>query len=273
LYDFARYSLPSLLIPPSGLIFWILLGLLVRRYRRRLGTAIISVSFALLYALAMPITGGLLTKGIEAQYTSPSGHIVPGAIIVLAGDTSRTTIAGAVAEPGPLSLQRLFDAAALAHKTHLPILVTGGRLSPNQPPSADILADVLTQAYDLPVTWRETDALNTCQNARLAAAMLRASGISAAYVVTQSWHLPRAMLAFERAGFPVIPSRFAGDPATPDGINDFLPRTTAWSHSYYAIHEWLGLIAYRLGACPPVPAFAGSTAAPLATPEAQNSAQ
>ena len=68
-------------------------------------------------------------------------------------------------------------------------------------------------------------------------------------LVTSAWHMPRAMAAFRKAGFQVEPWPV-----------DY--RTAGWSDAFHlfpfespaqglrqldlAVHEWLGLLAYRL---------------------------
>ena len=42
-------------------------------------------------------------------------------------------------------------------------------------------------------------------------------------------------------------------------VSDFLPHTTAWVRSFYALHEWIGLLAYRFGACAATPLDTVST--------------
>ena len=72
--------------------------------------------------------------------------------------------------------------------------------------------------------------------------MLQAAGIRRVYLVTHAWHMPRSVLVFEKAGLEVIPAptRFVSR-ATPEW-SDFLPTARAFSTSYYAIHEGLGLL-------------------------------
>jgi uncharacterized SAM-binding protein YcdF (DUF218 family) len=247
---FFRSTLPLLLVPPAGLIWWLLLGLVVMRRHRRLGIAIASAGLGTLYALSMPIVGGALIGSLEAIQPAVPGDRTPGAIIILGGDGERTPDPMVTAEPGPLSLQRLAGAAILERANNLPVLITGGKVGPDQPAVADLMADLFTQAFGLPVEWRETAAQNTCENARYSAEILRKAGISSAIVVTHAWHMPRAILAFRQAGYPIVPSPLHGDTHEIRGLSDLLPHTTAWVRSFYAIHEWIGLIAYRFGACP-----------------------
>jgi uncharacterized SAM-binding protein YcdF (DUF218 family) len=76
--------------------------------------------------------------------------------------------------------------------------------------------------------------------------MLRASGIGSAYVVTHGWHMPRALLAFRAAGFPVVPAPTNPERNPDPGLSAFLPSAAAWGQTYYAAHEWLGIMVYHL---------------------------
>ena len=252
LHDFVHFfrsTVPSALAPPSGLIWWLLLGLVVMRRRRRLGVAITVASCALLYALSTPLVGGLLISSLEAAEPPAPDAGEPGAIIILGGDGERTLDQLVKAEPGPLSLQRLAGAAIIVREKKLPVLITGGQVGEGQPAVADLMADLFRDAFDLPVMWRETRADNTCENARYSAAILRKAGIESALVVTHSWHMPRAILSFERAGFPIVPAPLHASTHEIRSVGDFLPHTSAWVRSFYALHEWIGLVAYRMGAC------------------------
>jgi uncharacterized SAM-binding protein YcdF (DUF218 family) len=247
---FLRSSLPGALIPPAGLIWVIIAGLVIRGFRKRTGTIIFGVGLGGLYLLSLPAVAGALVASLETRQSPPAAAPPPGAIIVLGADADRTNDLPDRAAPGPLSLQRLATAALLARKTDLPVLISGGSVGKNEPAVGALMASHFESAFGLKATWREINSLNTCENAKFSAAMLRKAGIPAAYVVTHAWHMPRAILSFERAGYPVIAAPVYGDAHELHGISDFLPQTNAWVRSFFAIHEWAGLIAYRLGACP-----------------------
>ena len=46
------------------------------------------------------------------------------------------------------------------------------------------------------VRWQEDRSADTWETAEFSAALLRPAGISRVYLVTQSWHMRRAMLAY-----------------------------------------------------------------------------
>src|SRR6201996_7813899 len=222
---FFRSTVPFSLVPPSGLLWWLLIGLLVMRRRHRLGLTIVVVSAVLLYALSTPLVGGMLISSLEAAQPPTPDAPAPGAIIILGGDGERTPDQLVKAEPGPLSLQRLAGAAIVGRETKLPVLITGGKVGSGQPAVADLMADLFKSAFDLPVEWRETQADNTCENARFSAEVLRKAGITSALVVTHAWHMPRAILSFQRAGFPIVPAPLHGDTHEIRSLGELLPHT------------------------------------------------
>ncbi len=258
LFHFFRAILPLLLIPPAGLLWVVLAGRIIKPRRPRLGRGLIVAGLVGLYLLSMPAFSGLLIEGLESAPHNMPGGLEPKAIIILGADGEKTADPLVNAEPGPLSMQRLTGAAMVARATGLPVLISGGPVAGGEPAVADLMADTFETAFGLPVKWRENESANTCENARLSAAILRKAGIDSALVVTHSWHMPRAVLSFARAGYPIVPAPLHGEHKGGITFADFLPHTNAWIRSFYAIHEWAGLVAYHFGACPAAPIEAPS---------------
>ena len=105
----------------------------------------------------------------------------------------------------------------------------------------------LEDDFRVPVRWVEDRSLDTRDNARMSAAILRQADVRTVVLVTHAAHMRRSVEAFEAAGLAVIPAPtgfFRRGPA-----DDPLPRLPNMNSTYagtYAIHEWLGLLAYRL---------------------------
>ena len=68
------------------------------------------------------------------------------------------------------------------------------------------MADSLRDDFQVPVSWVEDASDDTWENAAFSAEILKKRGIHSVYVVTQGWHMRRAMLAFRHAG----PDRHGG---------------------------------------------------------------
>ena len=236
----------SPLMPPMCLLIVIPVGALIAFRWRRAGLAIVLISSLLLYALCTPFTSTRLLVEAESQAVPAVGTLSDAqAIVVLSGDVYHGALGGVPDDVGLLTLDRLRLAASLYRVHNLPILVTGGR-EPNTAESlGQLMAEVLEHDYGIRPTWIEDRAENTFQNAIFSAAILRANKISRVIVVSQAWHLPRALWAFAKAGITAAPA-----PAERTYIDkrlewsDFLPDYGSFARSFYALHELLGLAYY-----------------------------
>ncbi|HEY0420842.1 MAG TPA: YdcF family protein, partial [Acetobacteraceae bacterium] len=172
----------------------------------------------------------------------------PSAIVILSAE-GREFRAGGIVEGhdvGPLTLERLRAGALLQRRTQLPVLTSGGLLRQSDPPIARTMAEVLTRDFAVPVRWVEDASSDTWENARLSTALLRRDGEASVYLVTHAWHMRRALLAFSRAGIAVSPAPVAIDPLPGGELSNFVPSASGWMRSYFALHEWIGLLAYAL---------------------------
>ena len=68
------------------------------------------------------------------------------------------------------------------------------------------LADVLEHDFAIPARWRETRSTNTYENAEFSAEILARENVSVIIVVTQRWHMKRAIWAFRRFGITALPA-------------------------------------------------------------------
>jgi uncharacterized SAM-binding protein YcdF (DUF218 family) len=240
-----RYIATALLVPPVSLLLITLIGLLTAR--RRVGRLLAWLGALGLLVLAMPIVSALLMIALEQDLPlTPQAASPPQAIVVLGGDAARTGSDTLIEYPGPLSLERERTAAALFRRTGLPILISGGSLWPNEPPIARVMADSLTQNFQLPTRWVESASRDTWENAHMSAAILREQGINSVYVVTQAWHMRRAIMAFADAGISVTAAPPWLDRLPTPLALGFVPEAGGWLTSYEALHEWIGCAWYAL---------------------------
>ena len=244
---FVKGLLLTLVMPPTGMISLIVVGLLLCRWRRRTGLALIWIGAIVLYLLATPLVAQLLTGGLERGLPTqpPPGH-PPQAIVILGGEKINTADTPLGARPGPLTMERLQTGAALARRTGLPILVTGGVIRPGSTAIGPIMAESLTSDFGMPPRWIEDRSEDTWENARFSATILHAAGIDSVYLVTSAWHMRRALLSFQGTGLFVTPAPTPLEGAMGPELGDLQPHVTAWLSSYYALHEWIGYVWYEL---------------------------
>ena len=98
----------------------------------------------------------------------------------------------------------------------------------------------------MPVAWSEDASRTTWENAVYTARLLRPAGIGTVVLVSQAWHLPRALWAFERAGFAALPWPAPRTLWGPRQVDDFLPSIGGLRDATYALHELIGGAYYRL---------------------------
>jgi uncharacterized SAM-binding protein YcdF (DUF218 family) len=247
-----RNLLVPLAMPPIGLVLLIVTGLLLghRRSRQswfRLGRILSWTGVVTLLLMGLPILSGNALVALESGYsTMPDAEHPPQAIIVLSAEEIRSHQEPLGARPGLMTLDRLRAAAALQRQTGLPILVSGGTTQFDVTPLAEVMARSLQQDFRVPVRWVEARSLDTWQNARFSADILRPEGISSVYLVTHAWHMRRAVLAFEGTGLRVPAAPTTRDDPPSLEIHNFLPRTGGWDTGFLALHEWIGYAFYRL---------------------------
>ncbi len=238
-------SLPTLLLlPPLNLLLAASAGACLGR--RRFGRPLLIGGLGGLWLVSLPIVSGGMLRLLEAGITAASGQPV-GAIVILSGDQEPVRDGTATAwRVGPLTLEREQAGALLARSTDLPVLVSGGALYPWSPPLASLMADSMARDFGIKVRWQEATSQDTWANARESTAILRPAGISRVYVVTQAWHMRRALLAFRRAGLDPVAAPVLLDAVPHLQPSSFLPSVRGWQDSYFACHELLGLAWYAV---------------------------
>lgn len=240
-----------LLVPPLNLALLAAVGFLL--LPRRIGRALLGVAIAGLLVLAVPAAGDSLIAALE-RFAGPraaaqSGPVQPEAIVVLGAELRLirpTEEDSEGAEIGPLSLERVRAAAALHRRTGLPVLVSGGIVGDEPVAIGRAMARSLAEDFGISPRWVETRSRDTWENARFSADLLRAAGITEVYLVTHAWHMPRALVAFQRAGLVAVPAPVRLDARPPLTWRAFVPSVAGWQISYFAFHEWIGLAFYRL---------------------------
>ena len=237
----------ALLIPPVSLLLLAILGLLIERRHQRVGRLLAWSGLIGLLLTAMPVVSGGLLQTLEYGLPLvPPADAPPQAIVVLGGDIARGGEDTIILQPGLLSLDRERGGAALYRRTQLPILISGGPLLPGDSPLSHVMADSMEHDFGVPVQWTETRSQDTWTNAEFSAEILRQQGIRSVYVVTQAWHMRRALLAFAHTGITATAAPTRIDHLAVPFIRLFVPDVQSWVGTYYVMHEWIGCAYYAL---------------------------
>jgi len=237
------------LLPPLDLVLVCCAGILLRRRFPRFGSGL-SIGALMLLVVFSTRAGALLLVAPLENRTMPLADARAagaGAIVVLGGGRlANAPEYGGADIPSYLELARLRYAARLQHETGLPVLVSGGVPDGRGEPEAESMARALRGSFDTPVKWLESRSDNTAQNARYSADTLRAAGVRRILLVTDAIHMPRALGIFKATGLEAVAAPtmlFSRDRLS---VLDFLPDGEGLRRTHYALHEWLGLLWYRL---------------------------
>lgn len=238
-----------LLTPPAINILIILTGWLISRYSKRFASSLILLGAVSLWLLSTPIASSWLHQSIEDHEALAISKQIPGdpqAIILLgAAQFDNAAEFDGQTTPTPDALGRLHYAAYLHKNTNLPLMTTGGPMNQQQDIHADILATALG-VYGVDVKWREQRSATTWQNALFSAETLLPLGVKRVVLVTHSYHMRRAVMLYELAGFKVTaaPTQLS----TNFPLNEiwfWLPNARSLQLSHSVLHEYLGLLWYR----------------------------
>lgn len=235
------------LLPPLALVILLVAGFILHRRRPRLAMSLILTSAVALYALSTPWVGGLLQKSLEISAPlDPAALAGVDAIVVLGGGRRIEAAEYGGDTLNSFSVDRLRYGAHLHRASGVPLLVTGGMPGGGTLPEGRIMQQMLQHDYGITPLWVEDASLTTWDNARFSAALLREDGARRIALITHAWHLRRAVPQFEAQGLEVVPAgtQFAGTAI--DDVFDLIPTPNGLRDSTFALHEWLGILWYKL---------------------------
>jgi uncharacterized SAM-binding protein YcdF (DUF218 family) len=245
--------LANLALPPASLLLLALLGLLLAWRNRKPGVALATVSVLLLGLLSCQGTAVWLARTVLPQFAplAVSGlkaHKVQ-AIVVLGGGVLPSAPEYGQAQPGPHTAARLRYGVWLARQSGLPLGFTGGigwgAGGAQTDTEAAVAARVVQQDYGMTLRWNEAQSRDTAGNARLLAPLLQRDGIQRIALVTDAWHMPRAVAAFERAGLAVTPAPTGYILSSEGGLLEWLPSAPGLLATRQVLREWLALAVGR----------------------------
>lgn len=245
---FLTNLISAFLLPPLNLLLLALAGLLFIRSRPRLGRSLLIGSFVLLWLCSTPYIASGALRILEAQIkaVNPKTQSADAIIVLGGGAYPNAPEYGGADTVGCASLERLRYAARLQRETGKPILVSGGNPDGTQSSEAQQMKAVLEKEFNVPVRWTEDASDNTLENARYSYQLLHKIGIRRIYLVTHAWHMPRAVMAFQSAGFDVVPAPLAFSSNYRTTLLSFVPNAGALYNSRTSMHEMIGLLWYRL---------------------------
>jgi uncharacterized SAM-binding protein YcdF (DUF218 family) len=219
--------------------------------RRRISVRLSGCAFLILALSSWTALGAWMISPLEERFARPQLPDRVDGIIVLGGgfESAINIVRGGYELNG--SGDRFVEAAILARRFPTArIVVSGGNpaLAVDEEPDATTAPRLLTALGVAPERLvLEGKSRNTYENAIFTKALIAPKTAGTWILVTSAFHMPRAKAAFDKAGFPVIPWPVDYRSTGREGLGllarnpiDALRTTT------YAVHEWIGLLAYWL---------------------------
>ncbi|MEA3393602.1 MAG: YdcF family protein [Pseudomonadota bacterium] len=239
--------------PLAWVALLLLLGLLIQRRWRRFGLVLIWLAWGTLLLQGWEPLPDALLRRLEARH--PAMNSLPDAqrytgIVVLGGALEPSYAWQGHGQPALNEAAERMTAALplLQRHPHLQLLFTGG--------SGELFEPGWTEAERARIFYAdmgvapqrllfEPASRTTYENAVLSAQLPEVDKTRPWLLLTSAWHMPRAMAAFEKAGWNVTayPVDFRTGTETPWTRYSLARAANKW---HLALHEYLGLLAYRL---------------------------
>ncbi len=248
-----RNVLVILLLPPCAPLLLIGLGLLLRRWWR---WAAVLTGWLLAWAFSTEAFVDTMAQrwapmpssAQTVQSLSPWAQQAHTVVLVVGGGLSRGAHADGTYDLKFETQERLRRGLWWAKRLSLPAAYTGGiapNALPDQPTEARIAARVAREEYGFPLAWVEDQSVDTRDNARRSAVLLRAQGIRQVVLVTHGMHMRRTLRAFHEAA-PEIefrPAAVTRDPGNGYILSDFFPSSSGVQRGRYLAYEVVGYLA------------------------------
>ncbi|MBR3745633.1 MAG: YdcF family protein [Selenomonadaceae bacterium] len=206
---YALKFVASWILPP-GLFVILMLALVVKLFRvdRKLSIAVFLFT-TIFYLLCTSFVAEKMMGWLESVYSPPAQIETSGADVIVmlgGGAIGQVPDVDGVGVLCASPASRLLAAVRLQKILNVPILVSGGQVYSDSGAEAEIAARIL-KSLGVPEDkiLTETRSVNTSQNARYSAAILREKNFEKPILVTSAFHMRRAMLNFRLNRFLPIP--------------------------------------------------------------------
>lgn len=241
----------ELLLPPGLNLVLLLIGFLFLVPAPKFGYWCVLIGIGTLYLFSIAPVATWLIGTVETARALPESMDVRNeqAIIVLGSGRYYDAPEYGGDTVGRHGLERLRYAQHLQEQTRLPILMTGGRPHEDFYSEAELMERTFKDTFGGITMWTEERSRNTFENAVCSKRILDGEDIGHIFLVTHASHMPRALYIFDKVGFGVTPAPtgYLGDVfSKATTLEKWLPTASALGISRTALHEWLGLLYYRI---------------------------
>lgn len=249
----------ALLLPPVPLLLLTLIGGRMILWRRSWGWLVLLLSVLGLWFSAC---AGAAEWLMQVMLNPPSvlsrddiaglkqetagGHV---AIVVLGGGRQAYAPEYGLSSLQGSSLERLRYGIWLSRETGAPIAFSGGvgHGQTGGPSEAEIAARIAAHEFNRPLRWTEEQSRDTRENAIQSVALLKPAGITRIVLVTNKYHMRRALRDFREAaerggGIEITAAPMDAAPHVERPALRWMPSQEGYSLMRQTLREAVGLI-------------------------------
>ena len=237
----ANDFLLEFVLPPISLLFLLLLGLFLWRWRGLSRGIFLLATLALLLA-SLPFVGAALLQPLAAAAPAylPVVHGPAVAIVVPTGGSFND--GSGRWWPTGSSIARLAAARRHQEEHGLPIILSGGSVAAGEPAQAETVAAAFGAGG--PDLRLETTARNSAETAVAVAAMLGDEIAPLVLLVTSPSHVARMASALRHQGLRVVTPAAAAPRTDPSGLRALVPSYSGLKMTRAALYEYAGIARY-----------------------------
>ena len=247
---FLKKLVTPFILPPGVFIVALISSGVLMIFLKRRKIAIFNLALGLLLWIfcSAPFSNYLI-GGLESEF-DVSPDVTGDCIILLGGGIiDRVPDFSGFGIPTDSMLARIVTAVRVQKKLDIPIIVSGGRIYPSMSSEAQIAKRFM---IDLGVAEEqiiiEENARDTYENAKYTGEICLKKNYRKPILITSAFHMKRALLSFRKIGLDVIPypAGFRSKNVQIFGWFGYLPNSGSLKGSSDALHEYLGILYYRL---------------------------
>lgn len=238
------------LSPPGIIVIFMMVSGVWLLYKKYMKVGFINFIIGiLLWILSISPVSDALLRGLESGQkipVEPEGDVI---ILLGGGVRDKSPDLSGIGAPGGDTMIRIVTAVRLQKRLDVPILVSGGRVYRHLSDEATIimrfLMDLGVPEEKIIIEDRSRDSI---ENARFAKRLCEEKGFNRPLIVTSAYHIRRAVFSFNKVGLGVVavPSGFETWPEKRYGWIDYLPAADELEKTSTSIHEYLGLLFYKI---------------------------
>lgn len=245
----------ALIQPPAGPVLAALWCLHRMRPTRRAWQIAGFASLAMIWLMSCEGTGRLLLEhglrpppALNARTLDPAPgpHTTEVVLVLGSGRYAEATEYGDQGTLTPYGMVRLVYGAWLSRQTGRPLAYSGGVGwgQTHGPSEADIAEHIARDNWQQGFLVKESQSRDTRENAQKTLPLLAQAGVRRVYLVTHSWHMPRALRHFNAAavshGIEIVPAPMGFPRSDAIRILAWIPTMGGFQLVHAVTHELLG---------------------------------